>query len=306
MNVFVSYSHKQSGWVRDRLVPCLEAGGANVLVDYKLFKLGRTVLGQMDATQDKADRQVLVLTRDYHASDLCEHEMQRAIAKDPTLNNDVVIVVQRDEDPIPPALKPVLCANLCDDSACAPWNRILDSCGATLGIEVPHWLGVRDEVRRCLTNGISVNLVVPSSGVRWQPLVAQALASASHSFPLLYLSDGATATRRTFIETILRALGNTTIVRRSEDLATLSNVIKARDTTTLALLDFDWVKGRRGYDKDLHGTLRFLIRHQRKLVLLVQSHARFAEILPGADFNSEDFLRLIELSSAAARPQSSI
>ena len=36
MKVFVSYSHAQSDWVRDRM-PCLEAGGAVVLVDWKLF-----------------------------------------------------------------------------------------------------------------------------------------------------------------------------------------------------------------------------------------------------------------------------
>ena len=30
-SVFVSYSHKQGDWVWDRLVPCLRAGGANVL-----------------------------------------------------------------------------------------------------------------------------------------------------------------------------------------------------------------------------------------------------------------------------------
>ena len=161
-----------------------------------------------------------------------------------------------------------------------------------------HWLGVRDEVCECLASGTSVNLVVPT-GVKWRPLISQAINMTSPTCPLLSLADGATATRRAFIETILRSLGNQTTVRRSEDLVTLSNTIKARKTTTLAFLDFDWVKGRRGYDKDLHGTLRFLVRNERKLVLLIQSHVRFAEILPGAEFNSEDFLRQIELKAGA-------
>ena len=51
MKVFVSYNHKQSDWARNRLVPCLEAGGAEVLVDWRQFSAGRTVLGQMDATR---------------------------------------------------------------------------------------------------------------------------------------------------------------------------------------------------------------------------------------------------------------
>ena len=48
MKVFVSYSHEQSDWVRDDLVPVLEAGGAEVLVDWKEFAAGRTVVGQME------------------------------------------------------------------------------------------------------------------------------------------------------------------------------------------------------------------------------------------------------------------
>ncbi|HTW69485.1 MAG TPA: hypothetical protein VME47_06335 [Acetobacteraceae bacterium] len=40
MKVFVSYSHAQSDWVQDRLPPVLEAGGADVLVDYRHFDRG--------------------------------------------------------------------------------------------------------------------------------------------------------------------------------------------------------------------------------------------------------------------------
>ena len=56
MKVFVSYSHQQGAWVRDALVPVLRASGADVLVDWERFKAGFAVAGQMDGTQDKADR----------------------------------------------------------------------------------------------------------------------------------------------------------------------------------------------------------------------------------------------------------
>jgi hypothetical protein len=97
MKVFVSYSHGRSDWVRDRLVPCLEAGGAEVLIDWKLFTAGRTVLGQMDTTQDHAQRHVLVLSAEYLASPMCVHEMDRALALDPGFVRDIVVPVQRDD-----------------------------------------------------------------------------------------------------------------------------------------------------------------------------------------------------------------
>jgi hypothetical protein len=83
MKVFVSYSHAQGEWVLDRLVPCLRAGGAEVLIDVERFRSGGGLYRQMNATQDQADRHVLVLSATYLASAACQHEMRRAIALDP-------------------------------------------------------------------------------------------------------------------------------------------------------------------------------------------------------------------------------
>ena len=38
--VFISYRHHQAEWVRDRLVPCLRYGGAEVIIDYETFGAG--------------------------------------------------------------------------------------------------------------------------------------------------------------------------------------------------------------------------------------------------------------------------
>jgi hypothetical protein len=62
MKVIVSYSHAQSDWMQDRLVPVLEASGASVFVDYRHFAAGHTVFGQMDKWQDQAERHVLATT----------------------------------------------------------------------------------------------------------------------------------------------------------------------------------------------------------------------------------------------------
>ena len=61
--VFISYRHSDGEWVWNRLTPCLEAGGAEVLIDRERFQAGIAVVGQMDAAQDRADVHVLVITR---------------------------------------------------------------------------------------------------------------------------------------------------------------------------------------------------------------------------------------------------
>ncbi len=49
--VFISYNHQQKTWVLERLTPCLEAGGAEVLIDRQRFAVGQPVVGQMDAAR---------------------------------------------------------------------------------------------------------------------------------------------------------------------------------------------------------------------------------------------------------------
>lgn len=44
--VFVSYRHAHRGWVFDNLVPCLWAGGAEVLIDHNYFEAGKEIKGQ--------------------------------------------------------------------------------------------------------------------------------------------------------------------------------------------------------------------------------------------------------------------
>jgi hypothetical protein len=142
-----------------------------------------------------------------------------------------------------------------------------------------------------------VNLIV-ARGVKWRELIDDVTGRPSKSFPLIHMNAGEAVSRRSLVETIISAIGTPLTLRRpSEDLAALSRAIGDRAFTTLGLLNFDFVQGRRGYDKDLHGALRYLVRDAkpRKLQLLVQSHTPFAELLPGREFSSEDLLEPVVL-----------
>ncbi|MBL8293442.1 MAG: toll/interleukin-1 receptor domain-containing protein [Bryobacterales bacterium] len=163
--IFISYSHRQKDWVRDKLVACLRAGGTDVVIDDERMRVGGPVVGQMDTLQDGAEASLLVLTNEYLASEYCRHEMDRAVAK------GAFLVVRRDDCSVPDALAGHLHADLRPGSDAGQWTKLLEACEADLGCGVVEWLEARDDARRYLQRGDSVNLVV-SGRVRWRELVA--------------------------------------------------------------------------------------------------------------------------------------
>jgi hypothetical protein len=287
--VFVSYSHQQGDWVWDRLVPVLKAGGAEVLIDRERFTAGRALLGQMEATQDAAEVHVLVFSPDYLASKACLHEMERAIARDPRFEKGIVVPVKRAEATLPDAIRDPnpLDVDLTDDSAIASWDRLLDACGADLGTDAPSWLAARDETRRFLDRGQSVNLVVDGA-VHWRELVADLQRGGLADLVHVNLEKPATASRRGLVSEILRAFGMTAPVpAEPEDLAELDRFLSARPRSRLALSHFDLAAARPVYGVDLFAALRYLVMDSRKLVLLAQSRRPFATLLPAGHPLSE-------------------
>jgi len=116
--VFISYNHQQKTWVLERLAPCLEAGGAEVLIDRKLFAVGQPVVGQMDAWQDRADRHLLILSPEYLSSRYCRHEMNRALQRMKAQPDCVAPVLRHPCSNLPKVFSGwnlLLYADLCDD-----------------------------------------------------------------------------------------------------------------------------------------------------------------------------------------------
>jgi len=296
--IFISYSHHQGEWVWDRLVPVLKAGGAEVLIDRERFAAGHALVGQMDTTQDAADVHVLVLSPEYLASDACRHEMERAVARDPRFENGVVVPVQRAAVPLPDALDGLnqpFYADLTADGVTPPWDLLLRACGADLGTDAPSWLAARDEIRRFLARGQSVNLVVDGD-VGWRPLIADLQRGDLTDLAIVNLEKPATVSRRGLVAEILRALGMTAAVpAEPEDLPELERFLSARQRSRLALTHFDLTANRPIYGVDLFSTLKYLVMESRKLVLLVQSRHPFATLLPAGHPLSEVDLQTVEL-----------
>jgi hypothetical protein len=293
--VFISYNHRQGNWVWDRLVPILKAGGAQVLIDRERFEAGRDLVAQIDTTQDEADINVLVLSPEYLTSQPCLHEMKRAISRDPRFETGAVVSIKRVEMRVPQALRKALYVNLIADDNVDQWDLLLQSCDADVGTAAPEWLAARDETRRLLQRGQSVNLLVDGK-VAWRELLADLQGNNLGGLVQVDLEMGTTASRRGLTIEILRALGlKSPVPPEPDDLGVLHTLLAERSRSLLALTHFDLAARRPAYGIDLFSALRYLVMETRHLVLLVQSRQSFASLLPANHPLSAIDLQVVEL-----------
>jgi hypothetical protein len=297
--VFVSYCHAQGDWVWDRLVPCLRAGGAEVYIDRERFTAGRALIGQMDTTQEMAEICLLVLSPEYLMSRYCLHEMDKAIARDSKFQMGCVIPMVRIVCNLPDAIKTPnpLYVNLCNDKDADQWRLRLQSCGADLRADAPDWLAARDNIHRfLLQRNESVNLVV-TGNPKWRELIEYLSTEMIKDLGRVDLSSGATVSRRGLVAEILKACGAPgSVPPEPEDLPILHRTLSEKRLSRIAIEHFDLVSARHHYGVDLFAALRYLLMESRKLVLLVQSRAPFATLLPQDHPLSTINLQTVELN----------
>lgn len=280
--IFISYSHVQKDWVHNRLRPCIEASGAEVLIDADRFKVGHQIHRQMDTLQDQADISLLVLSPDYLASDACQHEMKRAISKDPGFTGRTIPVKRVDCD-LPGelkagTLKSPLQVDLRDDGTPRPWDDLFRVYHGDLGTEAPHWLEARDDLLRMLRRDESVNLVVQGHP-KWRELVNH--LGCECGYHQVDLDDAHTFLQPGLLAELLRS-SHVSSKPRTQDLVAFQDELNRRTSITrAALLHLDRIadKGRK-YENGLFSTLRYTISDLRKLTLLMVSRRPAIELVP--------------------------
>lgn len=303
MKVFVSYCHRQGPWVLGTLVPCLKAGGVEVLVDAERFRAGHALVGQMDALADQAEKSLLVLSAGYFASEYCRHELARAVARDPGFARGFTVPVLFEPCTLPDALAKAepLRADLLDPLSAPGWKLVLDAAGADLGCPAPRWIQARDELVDLLGRNRSVNFVVPhrDGGARpkWRELIAHLKDRHFADLGCVDLERGAAASRQGLVELILDAVGHRQAVpAKPRDLAVLDRALHGRGAPPkLAMLHFDMAVPRLDeYGVDLFAAMRSLVE-DGKMVLMVHSRRPFMELAPREHPLSEIQLAFVEL-----------
>ncbi|KAJ8290105.1 hypothetical protein GJAV_G00008760 [Gymnothorax javanicus] len=96
-HAFISYSHSDADWVRDKLLPCLENSKPpyKICIHERDFMPGRWIIDNIIDNMENSRKVIFVLSRHFVNSEWCNYELyfanQRAIGK---TFNDVVLVVK--------------------------------------------------------------------------------------------------------------------------------------------------------------------------------------------------------------------
>jgi len=120
-DVFISYRQQEPdiSWVREKLLPRLETEGVRVFIDYREFKLGKTVLEEMQRGIRQSRYTLVVATSAYLKSEFTHFE--NVIAELSELNegqDDRLIVISRESCKLPSlTLRSHLFMDMSDDTA---------------------------------------------------------------------------------------------------------------------------------------------------------------------------------------------
>lgn len=92
-DIFISYSHADSDWVKNRLLPELEQHNFTSFIDHKDFRSGASSVQEMERGVLETRRTLLVLTPEYLASEWCLFENLLAQTLDPAAVQRKVVPV---------------------------------------------------------------------------------------------------------------------------------------------------------------------------------------------------------------------
>ncbi len=123
-DVFVSYSHEDLAFVRDRLVPYVEAHQFTVLVDWRDFVAGSLSVEEMQRAVVECKRVVAVLSPAYVRSEWTTFENAMAQTADPAAINRKIIPVLLAECELPLRLRMIHHRDLSTDDP-EQWNLLI-------------------------------------------------------------------------------------------------------------------------------------------------------------------------------------
>lgn len=115
-DVFISYSHKDSQWVKNWLLPHLEDAGLDVIIDFRDFEIGVPSIVNMENAVQDSRHVLLVLTPNWVNSEWTDFEALLTQTSDPAgVRRRTLPLMLRDAE-LPPRLAILTYADFTDSS----------------------------------------------------------------------------------------------------------------------------------------------------------------------------------------------
>ena len=95
-DVFVSYSSKDYGWVKQNLQPLLDRHGVQYIIHSRDFKPGKAFLDNMADSVYHSRRVILVISANYMGSSYCKAEMKMAVHRCAEKQDSSLVLIRID------------------------------------------------------------------------------------------------------------------------------------------------------------------------------------------------------------------
>ena len=166
-DVFLSYSHRDTQWVRQDLLPKLEQHHLAVLVDFRDFEAGAPTVHEIERAIRQSRKTLLVLSDNYLRSEWATFERYLLQTDDPANTNRKLIPLRRDTCALPPSIGFLTYVDLGNpEYVDAEWQKLLRALGrpsATVPAPAPSRPAHRTEVQAtagCARQGLDALLEI--------------------------------------------------------------------------------------------------------------------------------------------------
>jgi CheY-like chemotaxis protein len=132
-DVFISYSSKDQAWVRNKLLPRLEAAKLRVCIDFRDFQVGAPSVTEMERAVQTSRRILAILTPSYLGSDWTKFEHLMTSTLDPANQERRFIPLLKDRCERPLRIKYLTYVDFTSpDHLELSWKRLLEALAAPL------------------------------------------------------------------------------------------------------------------------------------------------------------------------------
>jgi len=161
-DVFISYSSTDRPWVRQELLPRLEAQGLRACIDYRDFAVGAPIITEIERALLNSRKTLLVLSPAYMQSTWAEFENLVLQTLDPSNQSQRLVPLRKEVCEIPLRIRYLVYVDFAaPEDLDLEWNKLLRALGAAAtgsGVSTdPPWMDPAAQLQHTPNDSVDIN-----------------------------------------------------------------------------------------------------------------------------------------------------